>query len=439
MAEPELPRGRYLTVAYQVHPEAGGQTRAMLMRNRILAQQGGVRPEVLALGPAPDSEARRAALLGQGALIEEIATRNLYDHYREHGWGDEPPRAELPDLTAHRIDEQPRADGSVLRVVYQPPAGRQGLRLPARGRHRVPPGRRPQVLAQAELAAEHPARRGGRAGVRRVHQPAGAAPPLAGGADAGRRARLRLHRLALRAPAPRAAARPADAVALPGPQPPPPAAGTPLGRPDGARLPARAQACLRRRRLRDAHRPPARRDRRAPRAHDQHARRPEPGHRPARAGRAARPRPAARDRARPALPAEAARPRRGRVGAGGRGGAGRAARDLRRGQGARPRRGGDRRARAGGGGADARVRSGRARRAVDVECAAADERLRGLPALDARGDGPGLPGRRLRRPLRPARAGDRRGRRLRRGRRGRRRARGAGGGAAPLARARRAR
>ncbi|MET0769026.1 MAG: glycosyltransferase [Solirubrobacteraceae bacterium] len=123
MAEPELPRGRYLTVAYQVHPEAGGQTRAMLMRTRILAQQGGVRPEVLALGPAPDSEARRTALLEQGALIEAIATRNLYDHYREHGWGDEPPGDELPDLAAHKVDEQPREDGSLLRVVYRPPGG----------------------------------------------------------------------------------------------------------------------------------------------------------------------------------------------------------------------------------------------------------------------------------------------------------------------------
>ena len=60
MAEPELPSGRYLTVAYQVHPEAGGQTRAMLMRTRILAQQGGVRPEVLALGAGARLRARAA-------------------------------------------------------------------------------------------------------------------------------------------------------------------------------------------------------------------------------------------------------------------------------------------------------------------------------------------------------------------------------------------
>ena len=121
MPDVELPPGRYLTCAYQVHPEAGGQTRAMLMRNRILALEGGVRPEVLTLGPAPDAGARRAALLEQGALIEQIATRNLYDHYRERGWGDEPPGEPLPDLSAHTIEEELRADGTVLRVVYRPP------------------------------------------------------------------------------------------------------------------------------------------------------------------------------------------------------------------------------------------------------------------------------------------------------------------------------
>src|ERR671910_451048 len=149
MPDVELPPGRYLTCAYQVHPEAGGQTRAMLMRNRILALEGGVRPEVLTLVPAPD---------------------------------------------------------------------------PARGARR--------------------------ADLRRVPQPARAAPSLAPRPDPGRRSRLRLHRLALRAAAPRAAARPADAAALPGPQPAPQAARTALGRRDPGRVRAGPQARRRRRRLR---------------------------------------------------------------------------------------------------------------------------------------------------------------------------------------------
>ena len=127
MPAAELPHGRYLTCAYQILPEAGGQTRAMLMRARILAERGGRPQEVLALGAAPDSERRRAALLEQGALSEAIVTRNLYDHYREHGWGDEPPGEPLPDLSAHRVAEEPRADGTLLRVEYRPPETRRAV------------------------------------------------------------------------------------------------------------------------------------------------------------------------------------------------------------------------------------------------------------------------------------------------------------------------
>ena len=112
---------------------------------------------MLALGPVPDSGRRRAGLLEQGALSEGIVTRNLYDHYREHGWGDEPPGEPLPDLSAHVIEEQPREDGSVLRVVYRVARERaQGLRLPARRRHAVPARRRAPVLPPADVARVDP-------------------------------------------------------------------------------------------------------------------------------------------------------------------------------------------------------------------------------------------------------------------------------------------
>ena len=65
-----------------------------------------------------------------------------------------------------------------------------------------------------------------------------------------------------------------------------------------------------------------------------------------------------------------------------------------------------------------------------------DERLRGLPAVDARGHEPGLSRGQLRHPLRAARADRRRRRRLRRPRGRRGRARRARGRAAALARAR---
>jgi hypothetical protein len=57
MPEPELPEGRYLSCAWRVMTDAGGQTRALLLRNRILALGGGVRPDVLTLARSCASRA----------------------------------------------------------------------------------------------------------------------------------------------------------------------------------------------------------------------------------------------------------------------------------------------------------------------------------------------------------------------------------------------
>ena len=66
----ELPDGRYFSCAYRVDAEAGGQTRALLARSRILAQEGGVRPDVLMLGAEPEVSERRAALREHGLLAD---------------------------------------------------------------------------------------------------------------------------------------------------------------------------------------------------------------------------------------------------------------------------------------------------------------------------------------------------------------------------------
>jgi poly(glycerol-phosphate) alpha-glucosyltransferase len=117
----ELPAGRYLSCAFGVSPDAAGQTRALLMRNRFLASEGGVRPDVLSLGPTEDHEERRRILLERGLLSEDLGYRNVYEHYREHGWGDAEPIGELDDLSARRVGEETRADGSPWRILYRLP------------------------------------------------------------------------------------------------------------------------------------------------------------------------------------------------------------------------------------------------------------------------------------------------------------------------------
>jgi len=122
MMPSELPEGRYLSLAFRVAADSGGQTRALLMRNRILATEGGVRPDVLTLGPAPDYERRRELLREQGQLVEGVGLRNIYEHFREHGWGDETPTGRtLEDLGAHRLREEPGPGGMPWRVVHRLP------------------------------------------------------------------------------------------------------------------------------------------------------------------------------------------------------------------------------------------------------------------------------------------------------------------------------
>jgi poly(glycerol-phosphate) alpha-glucosyltransferase len=115
-----LPQGRYLSCAFRVAPDAGGQTRALLLRNRFFAEAG-ARPELVTFGAAVDLAEREAELRERGLLAGGVRTRNIYEHFREHGWGDQAPTGEaLPDLSAHKIAEDDR-DGVPWRVTYRPP------------------------------------------------------------------------------------------------------------------------------------------------------------------------------------------------------------------------------------------------------------------------------------------------------------------------------
>ena len=70
-----MPQGRYLSCVVDVSPDAGGQTRAMLMRNRIFARAAGVRPTVLTFGPTTDYAERliRSAATLAGRRLDEFA------------------------------------------------------------------------------------------------------------------------------------------------------------------------------------------------------------------------------------------------------------------------------------------------------------------------------------------------------------------------------
>jgi poly(glycerol-phosphate) alpha-glucosyltransferase len=121
----ELPEGRYMSCAFALPPDAGGQTRALLMRNRILAREGGVSPELLTLGATPDHGERYARLRDQGLVLDDTPVRNIFDHYREHGWSNGEPTGQLEDLDAHRIRVDTTPDGAPWRAVYRPFEGQR--------------------------------------------------------------------------------------------------------------------------------------------------------------------------------------------------------------------------------------------------------------------------------------------------------------------------
>jgi poly(glycerol-phosphate) alpha-glucosyltransferase len=127
MMPTELPQGRYLSCAFAFPPEAGGQTRALLMRNRLLALEGGVRPELLTLGATADHRERCERLRERGLLLDDMPIRNIYEHYRDNGWGDGKPPAELEDLSAYRVREEATPGGAPWRTVYRPPDRKRAI------------------------------------------------------------------------------------------------------------------------------------------------------------------------------------------------------------------------------------------------------------------------------------------------------------------------
>ena len=121
-----FPAGRYFSTPTVIGVEKGGETRALLLRNRIFVNEAGLRPVVLTFSARADWVERRQAMLDSGMLLPEIATPNLYEHYREHGW----PGSEALDGTAQTIDvsgwrpvEETSPEGRPWRVVYQDQSG----------------------------------------------------------------------------------------------------------------------------------------------------------------------------------------------------------------------------------------------------------------------------------------------------------------------------
>lgn len=77
-----LPAGRYFSMSGMVTPTTGGQTRALLMRNRLLAEHCGIAPTILTFDARPHYPRTRALLRERGELVDPVRLLNIHEYYR---------------------------------------------------------------------------------------------------------------------------------------------------------------------------------------------------------------------------------------------------------------------------------------------------------------------------------------------------------------------
>jgi len=91
MSQIEMPDGLYLSITGQIHPNLGGQTRALLLRNRLLAEHTNVDPVLLSLDNSPHYPRIRQVLREQHELVGSMRVLNAFEWYRDNDIDDLPP------------------------------------------------------------------------------------------------------------------------------------------------------------------------------------------------------------------------------------------------------------------------------------------------------------------------------------------------------------
>lgn len=102
MVEIEMPEGTYLSLAVVVRPGGGGQTRALLMRNRLFARRAGLSPKVLSFDDPPVYPEVREVLRAEGHLVDHL----------------EPNGEDLLELDGFDLNQDLHPDGSVYRTRH---------------------------------------------------------------------------------------------------------------------------------------------------------------------------------------------------------------------------------------------------------------------------------------------------------------------------------
>jgi poly(glycerol-phosphate) alpha-glucosyltransferase len=114
-----FPEGSYLSLAGRIRADTGGQTHALLLRNRLFAEWAGVEPVLLSLDNSPYYPRIRETLDGRGLLAPGTRLLNIFEWYRERDLGDLPVVGDaLPELTGLDRVTVPHPDGTLYQTRY---------------------------------------------------------------------------------------------------------------------------------------------------------------------------------------------------------------------------------------------------------------------------------------------------------------------------------
>jgi poly(glycerol-phosphate) alpha-glucosyltransferase len=117
--EIEMPEGQYFSLSGMITATSGGQTRALLMRNRLLAKHAGVQPMLLTFDSMPHYPRTRAQLREQGQLVDPMRLLNIFEFYRDQDVDAEPTTGgPLPEIEQFETVDDLHTDGTVYRTRY---------------------------------------------------------------------------------------------------------------------------------------------------------------------------------------------------------------------------------------------------------------------------------------------------------------------------------
>ena len=117
-----MPEGRYLSLSGELLATTGGQTRALLMRNRLLAVKAGIEPVILTFNIRPYYPEVRESLRRQGQLVDGMTLLNIFEWYRDRSLDDMPTLGqELPPVRDFESKDTEHPDGTTYYTSYLHP------------------------------------------------------------------------------------------------------------------------------------------------------------------------------------------------------------------------------------------------------------------------------------------------------------------------------